>query len=102
MHLKGLVPIVEPEVISEGDHSIEVSQRITERFLATTIKALLDYDVYLEGCLLKAVNPYLFIAFFGFNELTFREYGHSRTRCNEKISTGRDRLMRKNLSFILV
>lgn len=26
----GIVPIVEPEILSDGDHSIEVCQRVTE------------------------------------------------------------------------
>lgn len=51
----GLVPIVEPEVIPDGDHDIETCQRVTEKVLAATFKVLLDYDVYLEGCLLKPV-----------------------------------------------
>jgi len=49
----GLVPIVEPEVLMEGDHSIEVSARVTYRVLAATYKALHDYNVLLEGTLLK-------------------------------------------------
>jgi fructose-bisphosphate aldolase class I len=57
----GLVPIIEPEVIPDGDHDIEVCQQVTEKVLAATIKALSDYDVYLEGCLLKPVNKFLYI-----------------------------------------
>ncbi|CAF2512481.1 unnamed protein product [Rotaria sp. Silwood2] len=47
------VPIVEPEVIPDGDHNINVCQYVTEKVLAATFKALSDYDIYLEGCLLK-------------------------------------------------
>ncbi|CAF3502259.1 unnamed protein product [Rotaria sp. Silwood1] len=47
------VPIVEPEVIPDGDHDINVCQYVTEKVLAAIFKALSDYDVYLEGCLLK-------------------------------------------------
>ena len=54
-----LLPIVEVHVISDGDDDITVCQQIMEKVLATTIKALLDYGVYLEGCLLKTVNQYL-------------------------------------------
>ncbi|CAF3540503.1 unnamed protein product [Rotaria socialis] len=50
---KGLVPIIEPEVIPDGDHDINVCQYVTEKVLAATFKALSDYDIYLEGCLLK-------------------------------------------------
>ncbi|CAF3665621.1 unnamed protein product [Adineta steineri] len=50
---KGLVPIIEPEVIPDGDHDIYTCQYVTEKVLAATFKALSDYNVYLEGCLLK-------------------------------------------------
>jgi len=36
----GLVPIVEPEILSDGTHSIEDCQRITEKVLSYTFKAL--------------------------------------------------------------
>jgi len=49
----GLVPIVEPEVLMDGTHSIERSAEVTERVLAAQYKALSDYGVMLEGTLLK-------------------------------------------------
>uniref|UniRef100_A0AC35U0Y2 Fructose-bisphosphate aldolase n=1 Tax=Rhabditophanes sp. KR3021 TaxID=114890 RepID=A0AC35U0Y2_9BILA len=49
----GLVPIVEPEILPDGNHSIERSQKITEVVLAYTYKALSDHHVFLEGTLLK-------------------------------------------------
>uniref|UniRef100_A0A0B7AJW7 Fructose-bisphosphate aldolase n=1 Tax=Arion vulgaris TaxID=1028688 RepID=A0A0B7AJW7_9EUPU len=49
----GLVPIVEPEVLPDGDHDLETAQRVTEEVLAFTYKALHDHHVYLEGTLLK-------------------------------------------------
>lgn len=49
----GLVPIVEPEILADGDHSIEVCQKVTERVLAATFKALNENNIFLEGCLLK-------------------------------------------------
>ncbi|EGC32636.1 hypothetical protein DICPUDRAFT_49487 [Dictyostelium purpureum] len=49
----GLVPIVEPEILMDGDHSIEDSARITEKVLAAVFKALNDHNVLLEGALLK-------------------------------------------------
>lgn len=49
----GLVPIVEPEVLMDGDHSIEVSADVTERVQAAVVKALSDHHVLLEGILLK-------------------------------------------------
>jgi len=49
----GLVPIVEPEILADGDHSIEVCQKVTERVLAAVFKALNENNIFLEGCLLK-------------------------------------------------
>uniref|UniRef100_UPI00358F6AC4 fructose-bisphosphate aldolase, non-muscle type-like n=1 Tax=Myxine glutinosa TaxID=7769 RepID=UPI00358F6AC4 len=50
---QGLVPIVEPELLPDGDHSIERCQCVTEKILAATYKALSDHHVFLEGTLLK-------------------------------------------------
>lgn len=36
----GLVPIVEPEILTDGSHSIEVCQAKTEQVLAAVYKAL--------------------------------------------------------------
>ena len=49
----GLCPIVEPEILSDGPHSIEVCQKVTEKVLSACFKELEDYGVYLEGILLK-------------------------------------------------
>ncbi len=49
----GLVPIVEPEVLMDGDFSIEVAAVATERVIAAVYKALSDHHVMLEGTLLK-------------------------------------------------
>lgn len=49
----GLVPIVEPEVLCDGDHDLYTAQKVTEQVLAFTYKALSDHHVYLEGTLLK-------------------------------------------------
>ncbi|KHJ84715.1 fructose-bisphosphate aldolase class-I, partial [Oesophagostomum dentatum] len=49
----GLVPIVEPEVLCDGDHDLERAQKVTEQVLAFVYKALSDHHVYLEGTLLK-------------------------------------------------
>ena len=47
------VPIVEPEILSDGSHGIEVCAAITERVLGACYKALNDHHVLLEGTLLK-------------------------------------------------
>ncbi|KAI5080705.1 hypothetical protein GOP47_0003888 [Adiantum capillus-veneris] len=49
----GLVPIVEPEVLADGNHDIKKCAAVTERVLATVYKALSDHKVLLEGTLLK-------------------------------------------------
>lgn len=49
----GLVPIVEPEILVDGSHSIERCAAITENVLAACYKALNDHHVLLEGTLLK-------------------------------------------------
>jgi len=51
--MNGLVPIVEPEILIDGDHTLEVCQMVTEKVLAAVYKALSDHHVYLEGTLLK-------------------------------------------------
>lgn len=49
----GLVPIVEPEVLMDGDFTIETAAAVTERVIAACYKALSDHHVMLEGTLLK-------------------------------------------------
>ena len=49
----GLVPIVEPEVLIDGDHSIEQCFEATERTLRSTFGALYEQGVELTGTLLK-------------------------------------------------
>ncbi|CAK8997615.1 Fructose-bisphosphate aldolase 5 [Durusdinium trenchii] len=49
----GLCPIVEPEVLMDGAHDIEVSAAVTERVWQAQFKALADHHVLLEGCILK-------------------------------------------------
>ncbi len=51
--LNGLVPIVEPEILTDGSHDLEASVAASQRTLATVYKALHDHNVYLEGTLLK-------------------------------------------------
>ncbi|KAJ9600017.1 hypothetical protein L9F63_009681, partial [Diploptera punctata] len=48
-----IVPIVEPEVLPDGEHDLERAQKVTETVLAAVYKALNDHHVYLEGTLLK-------------------------------------------------
>ena len=50
----GLVPMVEPEVLMEGEHSIEVSYEVHEALLRSLFNALYEQDVMLEGTILKS------------------------------------------------
>jgi fructose-bisphosphate aldolase class I len=49
----GLVPIVEPEVLMDGDHDIETAYRVTSRVQNAVFTELHDQRVELEGMLLK-------------------------------------------------
>ena len=49
----GLVPVVEPEVLMDGDHTIEKCEEVTTVTLKTVFGALLDAGVSMEGMLLK-------------------------------------------------
>ncbi|MFS2316853.1 class I fructose-bisphosphate aldolase [Maricaulis sp. D1M11] len=48
-----IVPIVEPEVIMDGDHSIERCYEVTEFTLKSLYRELFDQGVVLEGTILK-------------------------------------------------
>ena len=49
----GLVPIVEPEVLMDGDHSLERCREVTEEVLRTVFNQLNSQRVLLEGMILK-------------------------------------------------
>lgn len=49
----GLVPIVEPEVVMEGDHSIEHCRQVTTTVLRSVFDELDLMDVALDGIVLK-------------------------------------------------
>src|SRR5271169_3196011 len=48
-----IVPIVEPEVLMDGDHDIDRCFTVTERVLKTVFNELFDAHVQLEGMVLK-------------------------------------------------
>ena len=50
---QGLVPIVEPEVLMDGDHTIERCEEVTEATLKTVFMTLHAHRVVLERMLLK-------------------------------------------------
>jgi len=49
----GLVPIVEPEVLMDGSHSIQVCADVSQRVYACVVGYLHDYNILFEGMLLK-------------------------------------------------
>ncbi|OGG62191.1 hypothetical protein A3C87_01205 [Candidatus Kaiserbacteria bacterium RIFCSPHIGHO2_02_FULL_49_34] len=49
----GIVPIVEPEVLYDGEHTIEAAQEVTEKVLVWTCDVLERYHVDLKACILK-------------------------------------------------
>ena len=50
----GLVPIVEPEVLMDGDHGVEECYEVTEATLRALYGQLYEQNVMLEGTILKA------------------------------------------------
>lgn len=50
----GIVPIVEPEVIFEGDHSLAKAEMVTTRTLQILFQTLMEYKVDLSGLILKS------------------------------------------------
>ncbi len=50
----GMVPIVEPEVLMEGDHALERCQEVTAETVCSVFSNLRTQNVVLEGVILKA------------------------------------------------
>lgn len=50
---KGLVPIIEPEILMDGDHSLACNEKMTTKVLSAVYKACIDQNVLLEGTILK-------------------------------------------------
>jgi len=48
-----IVPIVEPEVLMDGGHSIERCEEVTSSVLQTVFNELFAHGIYLEGMVLK-------------------------------------------------
>jgi fructose-bisphosphate aldolase class I len=49
----GLVPVVEPEVLMDGEHSLEQCSKVTDEVLRTVFSQLFAQRVMLEGMILK-------------------------------------------------
>jgi fructose-bisphosphate aldolase class I len=75
----GLVPIVEPEVLMDGEHSLERCCEVTEEVLRTVFNQLYTQRVMLEGMILKAnmVLPGLACP----KQVTLDEVAEASVRC---------------------
>jgi fructose-bisphosphate aldolase class I len=75
----GLVPIVEPEVLMDGEHSLEWCGKATEEVLQTLFNQLHTQRVMLEGMILKPnmVLPGLACP----NQVTVDEVADATVRC---------------------
>src|SRR6478752_7423135 len=75
----GIVPIVEPEVLMDGDHTIERSFEVTSRTLHAVFTELRDQRVQPEGILLK---PNMVLPGYECpQQATDEEIAHETVRC---------------------
>jgi fructose-bisphosphate aldolase, class I len=75
----GLVPIVEPEVLMDGDHSIERSFEVTSRTLHAVFTELRDQRVHPEGMLLK---PNMVLSGYdSADQASHEQVAHETIRC---------------------
>ena len=49
----GLVPIIEPEILQDGEHDIEVCAAVSERVFSAVMQELFNQHLLIEGLLLK-------------------------------------------------
>lgn len=70
----GLVPIVEPEVLMEGDHDLQLCFNVTEEVLRTVFNQL-----YLEGVMLQFITMYFIFIFFTTDSVPPCQMSHSGT-----------------------
>lgn len=49
----GLVPIIEPEILQDGDHSIAVCAEVSEKVFSAVMRELFNQHLLIEGLLLK-------------------------------------------------
>ncbi len=80
----GLVPVVEPEVLMEGSHSIEHCECVTELTLKTVFDELFEQRVLLEGMLLKS-------------SMVVSGRGHKRTAPPEEVAERTIRCLRRTV-----
>src|SRR4051794_34198748 len=75
----GLVPIVEPEVLMDGDHSLDRSFEVTSRTLHAVFTELRDQRVHPEGILLK---PNMVLSGYSSpDQASHEDVAHETIRC---------------------
>jgi fructose-bisphosphate aldolase class I len=75
----GLVPIVEPEVLMNGDHTIDRSFEVTSRTLHAVFTELRDQRIHPEGILLK---PNMVLAGYDSSQqVSDEEIAHQTIKC---------------------
>ena len=75
----GLVPIVEPEVLMDGDHTIDRSFEVTSRTLHAVFTELRDQRIHPEGILLK---PNMVLAGYDSSQqVSDEEIAHQTIKC---------------------
>src|SRR4051794_6431096 len=78
----GLVPIVEPEVLMDGDHSLDRSFEVTSRTLHAVFTELRDQRVHPEGVLLK---PNMVLSGYSSpDQASHEDVAHETIRCFER------------------
>ena len=76
---QGVVPIVEPEVLMDGSHTIERCEEVTGNVLHAVFDALFEQQVSLEGMLLK---PNMIISGMKFpRQASVEEVAFATVRC---------------------
>ncbi|CAK0861435.1 unnamed protein product, partial [Prorocentrum cordatum] len=56
---EGIVPIVEPDIVMKGTHTLKTAVEVNTQVQSALYKAMLDHGVFMEGCVMKTnlVNP---------------------------------------------
>jgi len=81
---EGIVPIVEPEVLIDGDHSIERCREVSDAVLHAVFAALYRHKVLLEGVVLKP-------------NMVLPGKEHSKKATAEQVATATIEVLRRNV-----
>ena len=77
-----IVPIVEPEILMNGNHSIGTSFDVTVDVLSAVFESLTSMDVFLEGIILK---PNMVLSGYdGSNQASVNEVAEATVTCFQR------------------